>query len=241
MKRNKKQKKRDEAQLIEERSMKKKLLIFDINKVLVTRKPMTTHYRIRPHAHEFVADMAERYELAVWTSMTKKCAKPILADVFPPDRFDLACRWYQNKCTVVFPTALDTDGSNIVPDQGTCEEQKSGNEDEYPGCLKGRESSVNYRGHGQSQPQSHSSAVVASRSAETGETKPAKPIYMKDLNKLFTELPVFTIENTVSIMCKVSYMWVSGAGGGGGGGLGLIQVRELTTAASNIFLGPMLQ
>ena len=80
----------------------RKLIIFDINKVLLFRQAKTSRYIIRPHAHEFIASMSERYTIAVWTSMTKRFAVPILAELFPPDRKPiLLFRWYQNRCRTI--------------------------------------------------------------------------------------------------------------------------------------------
>lgn len=80
---------------------RRKLLIFDINKVLLYRQAKTSYFKIRPYAHEFIAGMSERFTLAVWTSMTKKCAKPILAELFPRGGVPLLFNWYQNMCITI--------------------------------------------------------------------------------------------------------------------------------------------
>lgn len=80
---------------------RRKLLIFDINKVLLYRQAKTSYFKVRPFAHEFIAGMSERFTLAVWTSMTKKCAKPILSELFPRDSAPLLFNWYQNRCNAI--------------------------------------------------------------------------------------------------------------------------------------------
>jgi hypothetical protein len=79
----------------------KKLLIFDINKVLLYRQPKTSRYYLRPHAHEFIASMASRFNLAVWTSMTKSSGKRILDELFYSKSVPLLFHWFQNRCTAI--------------------------------------------------------------------------------------------------------------------------------------------
>lgn len=79
----------------------RKLLVFDINKVLLHRQAKSTYYKVRPYAYQFIAGMSERFTIAVWTSMTKKSAKPILADLFPPNHIPLLFNWYQNRCNPI--------------------------------------------------------------------------------------------------------------------------------------------
>lgn len=79
----------------------RKLIIFDINKVLLYRQAKSSKYIIRPYAHEFIAGMSERFTIAVWTSMTKRFAKPIIAELFPPDRAPLLFYWNQTMCRAI--------------------------------------------------------------------------------------------------------------------------------------------
>ena len=90
----------------------RKLLVFDINKVLLHRQAKTSFFKIRPYAYEFIAGMSQRYTLAVWTSMTKKSAKPILADLFPQQHIPLLFNWYQNRCHSI-PNELIPDGKPL--------------------------------------------------------------------------------------------------------------------------------
>jgi len=90
----------------------RKLLVFDINKVLLHRQAKSSFFKIRPHAYAFIAGMSQRYTLAVWTSMTKKSAKPILADLFPPQHIPLLFNWYQNRCHSI-PNELVPDGKPL--------------------------------------------------------------------------------------------------------------------------------
>ena len=105
--RNKKAKVRDALVLkslqvpINVYGLSKKLLIFDINKVLLYRKAKTSYFTIRPYAHEFIASMAQRFILAVWTSMTSKSAKSILQVLFPLEKIPVLFRWYQPRCKTI--------------------------------------------------------------------------------------------------------------------------------------------
>jgi hypothetical protein len=79
----------------------RKLIIFDINKVLLFRQAKSSKYTLRPHAREFIESMSERFTLAVWTSMTKRFAVQILADIFPNEETPLLFHWYQNRCRTI--------------------------------------------------------------------------------------------------------------------------------------------
>lgn len=88
----------------------KKLMILDLNKVLIFRQPQTTNYVLRPSADAFLEAMSERFVLAIWTSMTKKCAKPIINDIFPSSKYNLLFTWYQPRCKrieIVSETEVD--------------------------------------------------------------------------------------------------------------------------------------
>ena len=61
-----------------------KLLVLDLNGVLIRRKPYPeTTYTVRPYCREFLAHFASLYRLAVWTSISRARGKEILADLFP--------------------------------------------------------------------------------------------------------------------------------------------------------------
>lgn len=112
IKKTKKNKKAKLAEMISRAAVPlstRKLLVIDLNKVLISRKPMTSFYSIRPHAREFLSEMAKLFDLAVWTSMTNTSAKPIIRDLFVADC--LVFRWYQSKCTI------DSDDAATVEDK----------------------------------------------------------------------------------------------------------------------------
>lgn len=90
----------------------RKLLVFDINKVLLHRQAKSSYFKIRPHAYAFIAGMSERYTLAVWTSMTRKSAKPILAELFPQQHIPLLFNWYQNRCNSI-PNEANPEGKPL--------------------------------------------------------------------------------------------------------------------------------
>jgi hypothetical protein len=64
-------------------------------------------YQVRPYAHEFIKGMSERYTIGVWTSMTKRFAVPILAELFPPGGPQLKFQWYQNRCRAIHGDNVD--------------------------------------------------------------------------------------------------------------------------------------
>lgn len=68
--------------LLLQSSQTKRLLIFDLNKVLVSKLKNTSIFTIRPFAAEFLHDLSQEYILAVWTSMKKNTAKKIIKSLF---------------------------------------------------------------------------------------------------------------------------------------------------------------
>mmetsp|Transcript_2302 Transcript_2302/g.3631 ORF Transcript_2302/g.3631 Transcript_2302/m.3631 type:complete len:359 (-) Transcript_2302:103-1179(-) len=97
-KKNKKQKQRDAINI---HGIQRKLLVFDVNKVLVFRHARTSYFKLRPHVAEFLTSMAQRYQLAVWTSMTKKSAKPVMDALFHMHEIPFLFCWCQNRCLTV--------------------------------------------------------------------------------------------------------------------------------------------
>lgn len=79
----------------------KKLLIFDLNKVLIHRQKGCTDFVPRPHVEEFLQAMSQRYVLAVWSSMKRNSAWKVLRDLFTTPKVDLLFTWFQNRCTVI--------------------------------------------------------------------------------------------------------------------------------------------
>ena len=87
-------------------NVQRKLLILDINKVLIYRLS-TSYYVVRPHAKEFLSDMAERFTLALWTSMKNTSAKKCIKELFCDSSSDLLFKWYQPKCTRLHAHSVD--------------------------------------------------------------------------------------------------------------------------------------
>jgi len=113
VKKNKKQKLREHLQLVEEQrkipmekniyGVDKKLLILDINNVLVSRSKFgCSSFNIRPHCKEFLLSMNDRFSLALWTSMKKKTAK-LFINILLGELPTIALKfiWYQPKCIIV--------------------------------------------------------------------------------------------------------------------------------------------
>jgi hypothetical protein len=82
----------------------KKLLIFDLNQVVVFRVRRTSYYEVRPYARDFIKAVSEHFELAVWSSMKKAKARRIISSVFDilftaDAKEPLLFTWFQDKCT----------------------------------------------------------------------------------------------------------------------------------------------
>lgn len=92
----------------------RKLLIFDLNHVLLDRKPFTSQYTLRPHVASFLLEMSRHFTLAVWSSMKKSTnSRELVKTVFQTYHPDPAMRvpflfsWFQNRCHPIH----HTDGS----------------------------------------------------------------------------------------------------------------------------------
>ena len=77
------------------------LLIFDLNKVLVIRKPMSSQYVLRPFVKEFLKYMSSRFKIAIWTSARKANVLDIINNLFVSNNISLEFEWYQGRCTKV--------------------------------------------------------------------------------------------------------------------------------------------
>lgn len=93
------------------RSATKKLLIFDLNHVLLDRTPLTSRFTLRPHVHSFLLEMSQYFTLAIWSSMKKsKHSKQLVREVFrfedmePSARVPILFAWFQNHCHAIYPT-----------------------------------------------------------------------------------------------------------------------------------------
>ena len=90
-----------------------KLLVFDLNGVLIYKKKRTKSktFIIRPYAKEFIELMSERYQLAVWTSRNYDTAQPIVRALFPLN--NLLFTWYHDKCDMLRDN-YDDNGNPII-------------------------------------------------------------------------------------------------------------------------------
>jgi NLI interacting factor-like phosphatase len=79
----------------------KRLLILDLNKVLLYRRPRSTSILPRPHVQEFLSHLSNHYTLASWTSVKNETAKIIRTRIFPEEiRSRLLFSWSQTQCYV---------------------------------------------------------------------------------------------------------------------------------------------
>jgi hypothetical protein len=80
----------------------KKLLIFDLNKVLICKnKHRRTSFFLRPNVLNFVTEMMEIYEIAVWTSGKKETMDKAMTQIFGNKMNILLFYWTQNDCTIL--------------------------------------------------------------------------------------------------------------------------------------------
>ena len=102
----------------------KKLLIFDMNKVLMRRRayPNLQSYILRPHVHSFLQEMNMHFQLAVWTSMTRRRGKPIVDSLFRDLGISLLFVWFQEKCSPEFLPAPSGDSAQRQTSRGAGKE-----------------------------------------------------------------------------------------------------------------------
>jgi hypothetical protein len=79
----------------------RKLLILDVNKVLVYRKNKCSTYFPRPFVVEFLKEMSTHFKLAIWTSMKKSSARKLMCNLFRSEGIKLLFVWFQSRCVTV--------------------------------------------------------------------------------------------------------------------------------------------
>lgn len=78
----------------------KKLLIFDLNKVLLCKnKHKHTSFFLRPFVHDFILDMFQLFDVAVWTSGRTDTMNKAMNHIFGHCKDKLVFYWTQNECT----------------------------------------------------------------------------------------------------------------------------------------------
>lgn len=89
--------------------MEKLLVILDIDETLIhaTEQPLShdCHFRIfgysiyeRPFLREFLEELREHFEVAVWSSASDDYVAEIVKEIFPPE-YPLAFTWGRTHCT----------------------------------------------------------------------------------------------------------------------------------------------
>jgi hypothetical protein len=90
---------------------KRKLLIFDLNKVLLCKnKHRRTSYFLRPWAIEFVNEMKSLYDIAVWTSGKPETMNAAMQRLFSRNgnQEELVFYWTQHDCTMTAKSPRQT-------------------------------------------------------------------------------------------------------------------------------------
>jgi hypothetical protein len=77
---------------------KKILLIFDLNKVVLSRKPNSLSYTIRPYAIDFIKKISIFFHIAVWTSGKRQNVTKMYTHVF--GCIEPLFFWCQDKCKI---------------------------------------------------------------------------------------------------------------------------------------------
>lgn len=91
---------------------KKKLIIFDLNKVLLYRKPCSSIYIARPHVVTFLECIIQWFDVAIWTSSNRQKGKKMVKTVIPENiRELLVFEWYQSQCDRI-PYIVDEDNGD---------------------------------------------------------------------------------------------------------------------------------
>lgn len=78
-------------------SLPKRLLICDLNGVLVLKKASAATY-VRPSAGDFLRRMSRYFTLGIWSSGKRKTIKAILKKVLPQSDVPFLFVWTQEKC-----------------------------------------------------------------------------------------------------------------------------------------------
>lgn len=86
--------------LVDAKMEKKKLLILDLNGVLIDRNRETKQYVKRPQVEVFLDWCFEHFEVAVWSSAKKHNAERLALDTLGLERTKrLRFLWHQDQCT----------------------------------------------------------------------------------------------------------------------------------------------
>lgn len=80
----------------------KKLLIFDLNKVLLCKnKHRKSSYFLRPFVNEFIIEMMSLFDIAVWTSGKSETMNNAMNELFGNNKNKLIFYWTQKECTKI--------------------------------------------------------------------------------------------------------------------------------------------
>eukprot|EP01041_Mallomonas_annulata_P012997 gene12997-27427_t len=103
-----------------------KLLILDLNKVLILRKLNKKSYNLRPFLTEFLTVMSSYFQLALWTSGGEHKSKRIVTKIFDkvPNKNDVSSagnmvsallfEWYQDRCDTDLTFRIPIANSNYM-------------------------------------------------------------------------------------------------------------------------------
>ena len=80
----------------------KKLLIVDLNKVLLCKnKHRKSSVFLRPYLNEFINEMMRLFDVAVWTSGKDQTMKKAMNEIFGNKQKYLVFYWTQKECTKI--------------------------------------------------------------------------------------------------------------------------------------------
>jgi len=104
-----------------------KLLIVDLNKVLIARAPMSMNFRCRPYWLDFLKRMSKIWHLALWSSATKATMKKLTSQMFKDSKKDFCLSrfkfvWHQAMCTRDTETVVNEDPDD--PGDATTKERR---------------------------------------------------------------------------------------------------------------------
>jgi len=74
------------------------ILIFDLNKVLIYRKSLSSEFVLRPYVIEFLLEVSKWFQIGIWTSGKKKNVYDVIDMLFITNNIPLTFVWYQDKC-----------------------------------------------------------------------------------------------------------------------------------------------
>ncbi len=180
--------------------MPKKLLILDLNKVLLYRKKGSKSYIPRPHLIPFLQQMSLRFHLAIWTSMQKNSAHRLQEEIFSSNNIPLLFMWFQNRCVAEYKQSASSPLTHSEMFSSLHSNHKRS--DYWERLHQNKNPQQNSNGTSSDDQivmeSQHDSQHLSYPNKSSNYSKDEKPIYHKPLMLVWKEFKYFNESNTVS-------------------------------------------